>query len=50
VFSVLIGVVMGFLVTYILKRFRSISHSAIHETFLLMCFAMLTYFISEIVE
>lgn len=41
---------MGFFVTYLLKRFRSVTHSAIHETFLLICFAMLTYYLSEIAE
>ena len=47
-YSVAIGVIMGFLITYVLKRFRSITHSAIHESFLLICCAMLTYYLSEI--
>jgi NhaP-type Na+/H+ or K+/H+ antiporter len=46
--SVCVGVGMGFLVTYVLKRVRSVSHSAIHETFLLVCCAMLTYYASEL--
>ena len=46
--SVLVGALMGFVVTYILKKFRYVSHSAIHETFLLVCCAMMSYFLSEI--
>lgn len=49
-FSLLIGIFTGFFITYLLKSFRVISHSAIHETFLLIASAMLTYFISEILE
>lgn len=50
IFSVLIGVLMGFTVTYILKKFRSVSHSAIHETFLLITCAMFCYFLSEVLD
>lgn len=50
ILSVLIGLVFGFLITYTLKRFRSVSHSAVHETFLLICAAMFTYFSSELLE
>lgn len=50
ILSVLIGVTTGFIITYLLKNFRSISHSAIHETFLLIACAMLTYFISELLH
>mmetsp|Transcript_7908 Transcript_7908/g.13263 ORF Transcript_7908/g.13263 Transcript_7908/m.13263 type:complete len:96 (-) Transcript_7908:1381-1668(-) len=48
ILSVLIGVVTGFTVTYATKRLRYLSHSAIQETFLLLCTAMMTYFLSEI--
>ena len=48
VLSVAVGVSMGFIITYILKRCRYISHSAIQETFVLLAFAMLTYYVSEI--
>lgn len=40
----------GFIVTYTLKKFRSVSHSSVHETFLLITFAMFTYFMSEILS
>lgn len=50
IISVLIGMLGGFLITYTLKRFRSVSHSAVHETFLLICAAMFTYFTSELLE
>jgi len=46
--SVLVGAIMGLLVTYLLKKFRAVSHSAIHETFLLISCAMLSYYLSEI--
>jgi len=46
--SVLVGAVAGLIVTYILKKNRAVSHSAIHETFLLICCAMLSYYLSEI--
>lgn len=45
--SVVVGLVAGFLVTYILKRVRSVSHSAIHEVSLLLIVGFLTYFTSE---
>lgn len=48
IFSVLIGVVVGFTITFLLKKFRSVAHSAIHETFLLIVCAFVTYFISEV--
>lgn len=48
ILSVLIGVVVGFTITFLLKKFRSVAHSAIHETFLLIVCAFVTYFISEV--
>jgi len=46
---VLVGVIFGFAITYTLKRCRAVAHSAIQETFLLICCAMLTYYVSEII-
>ena len=46
--SLLIGMIAGFLVTYILKKVRTVSHSAIHEVSLLLIVGFLTYFSSEI--
>ena len=48
ILSVAVGVSMGFIITYVLKKCRYVSHSAIQETFVLLAFAMLTYYISEI--
>lgn len=39
---------MGLAITYILKKLRYLSHSAIQETFLLLCWAWLTYYLSEV--
>lgn len=47
-FSILVGMVGGFLITYILKKVRSVSHSAVHETFFLIVMAMFVYFSSEV--
>ena len=48
--SVLIGMATGFMITFLLKKFRYLSHSAIHETFLLIACAMVTYFVSELLH
>lgn len=48
--SVFIGILSGFIISYILKKVRAISHSAIHETFLLLSWAFLTYYVSEILS
>lgn len=48
ILSVLIGVCSGFILTFLLKKFRVISHSAIHETFLLITWAFITFYISEL--
>ena len=48
VLSVIIGVLVGFIVTYLLKKCRFIAHSAIQETFLLFTVAFLTYYVSEL--
>jgi NhaP-type Na+/H+ or K+/H+ antiporter len=45
---VLIGWVVGFALTYAMKRCRFLSHSAIPETFLIICVAWLTYYSSEL--
>ena len=46
--SVAVGMDFGFAVTYVLKRIRAVSHSAIHETFMLLASAMLCYYSSEL--
>jgi NhaP-type Na+/H+ or K+/H+ antiporter len=48
ILSVGVGVSMGFIITYILKRCRYVSHSSLQETFVILAFAMLTYYIAEI--
>lgn len=48
--SILVGTICGMIPTYLLKRFRFISHSAIHESTLLLIFAMIGYFMSEVLE
>lgn len=48
VLSVLIGCLIGFTLTYILKKARYVSHSAIQETFVMIVTAMFSYYISEI--
>lgn len=48
--SVLIGLVFGFMAALLTKTCRFISHSAIHESSLFICAAMLAYFISEAFE
>lgn len=50
VLSILIGVLFGFIITYVLKKVRSVSHSAVHETFLIYCVTMLTYYTSGILD
>lgn len=47
--SILIGIIFGFLSAYLTKKLRFIAKaSAILESFILICFALLSYFISEI--
>jgi NhaP-type Na+/H+ or K+/H+ antiporter len=48
--SILIGVIFGFLASYITKSMRFIAQSAIGESFILICFGMFSYFLSEILE
>jgi NhaP-type Na+/H+ or K+/H+ antiporter len=48
--SVLIGCVFGFACSYITKVWRFYSHSAIAESGLFMCFALMSYFLSEVLE
>lgn len=50
IYSVLIGTAIGIACTLVFKNWRSLSHSAIHETFLLIVTAFLAYFISELLE
>ena len=49
--SILIGLIFGFAASYITKRFRFIAtQSAIGESFLLICFGLFSYFLSEVLE
>ena len=48
--SVLIGLVFGFVATWLTKKFRFIAHSAINESALFLSFAMISYFVSEAIE
>ena len=48
--SILIGLVFGFIASYLTKICRFISHSAVHESSLFICAAMLAYFVSEALE
>lgn len=48
--SVTIGSLCGFIGALMTKHFRFISHSAIGESSLIISFAMIGYFISEILE
>jgi len=48
VVSSLFGIIMGLVITYIFKRCRFLSHSAVQETFLILCWAWLTYYLSEV--
>jgi NhaP-type Na+/H+ or K+/H+ antiporter len=46
----MVGSFCGIMATLMLKNFRFISHSAIGESSLLISFAMIGYFLSEILE
>lgn len=47
--SIFVGVLFGFAAGYLTKRLRFIAKaSAILESFILICFAMCSYFIAEI--
>lgn len=48
ILSVSIGVIMGLLLAYLLKKIRAVSKNAIHETFLIIVNGMLSYFLSEV--
>ena len=48
--SVFIGFVFGMIVTLMMKHFRYLSQSAIGESSLMICFGLLSYFLSEIYE
>lgn len=44
--SVLIGMVVGLLCTYILKRFRFLTHQPVHEMATIFFFGFLSYVIA----
>jgi solute carrier family 9 (sodium/hydrogen exchanger), member 6/7 len=46
--SILVGTLSGVIPTWLLKKCRFISHSAIGESTLLLIFAMIGYFLSEV--
>ena len=46
--STLIGLICGFVAAFMTKNFRFISQNAILESSLFICFAMLSYFVSEV--
>jgi NhaP-type Na+/H+ or K+/H+ antiporter len=48
--SILIGLVFGFLASYLTKCMRFIAQSAIGESFILICFGLFSYFLSELME
>lgn len=48
--SIAIGLFFGILCTLMTKNFRFIAHSAIHESALFLCCAMMSYFASEAVH
>lgn len=48
--SILIGLFFGLVPTLMTKHCRYHSHSAIIESSLLICFAMMSYFLSEMLE
>jgi len=50
ILSVSLGIVFGLALTYCLKKFRFVSHSSIAETFVIICFTMLCYYVSEILK
>ena len=45
--SVMIGLAHGFLLSYVFKRMRFLTQSAIGESLIMMCFGMLSYYVSE---
>ena len=48
VVSVLIGIIIGLLGSYLFKKMRFLTISAIKETFLIFCFGYLAYAISDL--
>jgi NhaP-type Na+/H+ or K+/H+ antiporter len=46
--SVLIGAVFGFATALFTKHFRSLSHNAINQAVIVLCFAMVSYVVSEL--
>ena len=46
-FSLLIGIGIALIASYIIKKFRFLTHSPVHEIMLVFCFGYLSYTISE---
>ena len=48
--SIALGIVFGVICTLLIKHCRFISHSAINESALFLSFALLSYYVSELLE
>lgn len=48
--SILIGAVFGFATSLFTKYFRSLSHNAINQVVIILCFAMVSYVTSELLH
>lgn len=48
--SVAIGVVMGLLCAFVLKKFRFLTHQPVHETAAVFFFGFISYMVSELLE
>ena len=45
-----IGLVFGFSFSYLTKRARFLAHNVVGESFCLLCFAMISYFLADLIE
>jgi NhaP-type Na+/H+ or K+/H+ antiporter len=50
VFSIITGAIVGFISSWIFKKFRLLTHSVIVECALIFCFGYIAYNIAEIIE
>lgn len=48
--SIALGLVFGAMCSLVTKHCRFIAHSAINESALFLCFALLSYYVSELLE
>lgn len=49
-FSLMIGIIIGLIGSYIFKRMRFLTHSAIKEALLIFCFGYFSYALGELAE